>query len=218
MGAFSFVPVGWGKMKTLLNPAEFTPTLEKNLEKATKLNGMLVRREIRDRVKASVYSPNAKLTIIIKGSSKALVGNADLFNAITDVPIDFKTVFVGVKKAAKGKHGEDLANLAAVLHEGISIPVTEKMRNLFFKLYQVSHGKISPAQLTGRAKEIWEDSHEGIFYPLKAETQHIVIPPRHYFKAVFEDAKVLAQVKKNWELAVEATFKEMASKGGAKGE
>jgi hypothetical protein len=205
-GGWGFKMVGWKKMKALLNPAGFSETLKKNVAKATKLNGMMLRAEVRKRISDKAYSPNAKLTIALKGSSTPLVDDADLMNAISDVVIDWKTVFVGVKRGTRG--GE--FNLAAILHEGAQIEVTPKMRLMFFLLYEVSHGKTPASKLTGRAAEIWASAGADMkFYPLKDGTTHIVIPARHFFRAVFEDPKVIKRAKANWEAAVAATFEQL---------
>jgi hypothetical protein len=208
MGGFEFKPTGWQKLKVLLSPSDFNPTLEKNLARATALNAKLVRREIRERMRKRAYSPNAKLTVLLKNSSTPLIDTADLWNAVTDHVVNWKTAFVGVLKATRGRSQEELANLAAVLHEGINIEVTPSMRHLFLLLYEASLGKLDPAKLTGRALEIWERSKNRNFFPLGLATTHIVIPPRPFFKMVFEDKTLLGTLKANWQKAVQATFGE----------
>jgi hypothetical protein len=210
MGGFKFEPKGWQKLKAMLNPTEFTGTLDKNLKKATAYNAKLVRRKVREVMKANEFSPNAQLTIAIKHSSKSLIDNADLFNAVSDVVVDAKTAFVGVLRRVRGGQ---MANLAAILHEGAMIPVTENMRILFFSLYQAYHGKISPSKLEGRAAELWEESKGEVrFLPLAKGTTHIVIPPRDYFERAFEDKQLLAELKGNWQAAVKGTFDHLGKK------
>jgi hypothetical protein len=201
---------GWKKLKVMLSAAQFEKALKTNLKRATTLNAQFVRREVRKRIQGGGYTPNAALTVAIKGSTKALVDHADLMNAVTTVVVDEKTAFIGVQKQAKTKDGDDLVNIAAVVHEGVTIPVTEPMRALFQLVYEATRRQ-DPTRLTGRALEIYDQvsKHGGQFYPLKADTVAIVIPGRPFIRDVIEDAAVLTQVRTNWEAAVQAAYTEV---------
>lgn len=198
---------GWKKLKVMLSGAEFAKALEKNLNHATALNAAFVRREVRKRIQGGKYSANAALTVAIKGSSKPLVDNADLMNAVTTVQTDAKTAFIGVLKQAKSKDGEDMINIAAVVHEGVTIPVTEPMRMLFQVVYEAVERE-DPSRLTGRALEIYRDvmANGGKFYPLKEGTIAIHIPGRPFIREVIEDPAILDKVRETWKAAVEAAY------------
>lgn len=204
--SFDFKPSGWKQLQAMLDPAKFSERLHKNVRRATQFNGMLVQREVRERVYKVGYHANAPLTIIIKGSSKPLVDDNELMRAVTSRVIDDFNVFVGVLRSAKGSDGE-LFNLAVLLHEGGNIPVTTRMRNMFMLLWFATKAGATAkdiAKLEGRALEIYKDLNgRGTIYPLKATTDHITIPPRPYLKTVFEDPDVLKKVQDNWRKAVE---------------
>jgi hypothetical protein len=221
---------GWKTLKALLNPTDFSATLKKNVDRATRYNAAFVRKEMRKRIKEAVYDGNAKLTILIKHASKSLIDDADLFNAITDVLVGGNSYarFVGVIRQAVGPDGEtSLYNIARDLHEGMIITVTSSMRLLFQLLFEATqkvgarddHGRflkhaarVTPDFLTGRAREIFEQLKPGDkIYPLKTDTIQIVTKPRPYARAVFTDPYVLNFCKGNWNAAVAASFKKVGS-------
>jgi len=182
----------------MLDASRFSGAIATNIDRATVANAMLAAAEIRRRIRGKRYTPNAALTTLIKGSSTPLVDEALLFQAVTHQRIDGKTAFAGVIRRARGKGG-DLADIATMLHEGASLPVTPAMRGLFYVLAQATQGKRDPATLTGRAAEIFAQlKGKGPIYPLKPGTTVIVIPPRPFLREVFEDKGLLAKMKTNW--------------------
>jgi hypothetical protein len=169
----TFEMTGWKKLKTIFSPADFGAVLVPNLRKATAYNAQLVRKEIRQRIVDMKYSPNAKLTIMLKGSSKPLVGmDSALFNGVTTTVVNEKTAFVGVLRQARHGNQTGLANLAEMLHDGMTIQVTPKMRHLFLLLFEASQGRLDPSKLTGRAAELWEQlKGKGTIYPIRPSTR-----------------------------------------------
>lgn len=210
----TFKMTGWKKLKTIFSPADFGAVLVPNLKRATAFNAQLVRKEIRQRIVDMKYSPNSLATIAMKGSSKPLVGkNSQLFNGVTTLVVNEKTAFVGLLRQTRiGKNQAGLANLAEMLHKGMTITVTPAMRHMFLLLYEVSEGREHPEILKGRAKELWETT-KGNFLPIGKNTTHIIIPGRHFISEVFEDHAVLEKCKANWAKAVEASIMKV-TKGG----
>lgn len=88
--------------------------------------------------------PNSPLTILVKGSSRPLVDRGDL-----RMSINWRThnlggrVFggVGVLRTRRTKDGRSLANVAAALHEGFTIKVTDKVRAAVFAEMRKRRGK-----------------------------------------------------------------------------
>jgi len=75
-------------------------------------------------IQGKKFAPNKPATIARKGTSTPLVEHGDLFRSITyDVRANELTLWVGVNRQEKNKKGDDLANIAAFLHEGYSIKV-----------------------------------------------------------------------------------------------
>jgi hypothetical protein len=201
----------WVKLRKILEVSTAKPNVEKALSKATSVNGLFVRREIRTNIRTAKYAldrpGNAPLTSFIKGSTKPLVDRGELFKAISSRKLNPTTVEVGVKK------GSPHVDIAVVTHEGAIIPVTKKMRGLFARLADVSAGKRSPNTLTGRALELWERRPEqGGWKALKAGTTAIKIPKRPYIKEVVEHYDVRAHVFENWKQAAAAGLADVPPK------
>lgn len=158
------------------------------------------------------YEANAELTKEIKGASVPLVGGKadtggiNLFQAISSTMLDDFSVFAGVKFVS------EKYDIAATLHDGAVIPVTEPMRTMFKMLWWASEGSIDPAQLTGRAAELWRLKSGG-WYPLKDSTTTIVIPGRPFIERAFEQPELKREARRNWELAIQDALRARARGG-----
>lgn len=78
----------------------------------------------------------AKRPLLGRGGTKALIVRADLRNSIT-VILRGDEAFIGIKRAAKGREGQSLVNIAELQEFGsqpIIIPITPKMRRFLFAL------------------------------------------------------------------------------------
>ena len=198
---------GWKQYAVAIDTKGFDKAMKLHLRKATKKNGLMMVKAIRQTIKGGAFEPNKALTVAIKGSTKPLVDRGDLFQAITYKMYGDTTVFVGVLKT----NGE--YNIAAMLHEGTAIKVTKAMRGLFFILWQASEGKVDPARLTGRATELFERMSSG-WKPLKESTTTIVVPARPFIKVSFDNPELLAKATENWSKAVADAMAERAKAGG----
>lgn len=189
-------------MAKALDSKLFGQVLRKHIHHATRVNGKLLEAAIRKGIQKGVPPPNAKLTTQLKGSTKTLVDDGDLFKAITSTTTHWNRGFVGVMKT------DASYDIAQAVHDGVEIPVTEPMRRLFYALWLVSVGSKDGNSLTGRAAEMWE-AMPGGWKRLSPSTTAITIPPRPFIKNVFEDKAVQAQVQKNWATSIERAIKEM---------
>lgn len=155
------------------------------------------------------YEANAELTKEIKGASVPLVGGKadtggiNLFQAISSTMLDDYTVFAGVKFVS------EKYDMAATLHDGAVIPVTDKMRTMFRMLFWASEGSIDSGELTGRAAELWRLKKSG-WYPLADTTNVIVIPGRPFITRTFESGEIKREARRNWEMAVQHALKILA--------
>lgn len=195
---------GWAQFQKALDGSKFKRILAKHLRRASRLNGKLAEAAVRTAIRRGVFAANAPLTIMIKGSSKPLVDNNDLANAVSSTLVSDTELFVGFTKTS------DLYDIALSVHEGVEIRVTPSMRGLFFALWQASIGKLDSAKLTGRAKELWERQPGG-WLPLKDSTNFISIPARRFLEEAMSDEEFKRRVKQNWERAVEAAVKELVA-------
>ena len=167
----------WGKLVNLLNPAR----MKQKLHQAAARVGNYGVSEIKKGIVSGApggqkFTPNSALTIARKGSSSPLIDKGDLVGSVTyDIP-NPNTVFIGVKKTAKG--GADQANIAAVHEFGCTIPVTPKMRA--YMHYQGIH--------------------------LKPTTQYINIPPRPFLSPIFNSNEFREKIAKIYLRAIKSAF------------
>ena len=175
----------WDRLARTLDPRRLREALVREVGQATRRNALLVRTEIRDRIRGKRYTANAALTVAIKGSSTPLVDTALLLQNVTDKVLSPFEAIVGVMRGAVAKDGGDLVNLGIVLHEGATVRVTAAMRRFFY---------FKAAEQPGR------------WFPLRATTQAITIPGRPFVRDVAEDQAVRGRVEANWHAAVERSF------------
>lgn len=192
----------FSRYRRALDKAALQPILEKHVASRTKLIGLHAEKLVRKLIKASgVPPPNAALTAFIKGSSKPLVDHGQVFQSVTSQQQAWNQIFVGILRKDKNY------NIAEALHDGKDIPVTDKMRTMFFYLWLASTGRYDPAKLTGRAAELWLRRPALGWFPLKEDTRIIKIPARPFIKQVFEGPELRGLAEKHWANAVrEALF------------
>lgn len=197
-------PKSWKKLENALSQGG--PIVRKHLRRATEFIGKKSEALIRQEIANGKFESNKPLTVALKGTNEPLKGDgtgAALFKSITSQAINDYTVFVGVLKT------EGIYNIAVTIHEGTSIEVTDKMRNMFKLLWLKEN---NPAlNLTGRAAELWEKMPGG-WKPLKSSTVAIIIPPRKFIGNVWESGEIQTIAKRFWYGALAAAFKEMSQK------
>jgi len=173
---------------------------------AMTLSTIAVRDEIRRKIQSGVAPGNAGLTSMLKGSSKPLIGITNqLWLSVTNVVISWKEGFAGVNRKS-GTAGISTMDIAQTVHDGAVIPVTSKMRNMFFMLWMASEGKMDPADLRGRAKEMFEQA-KGDFYPLSPNTRQIIIPGRPFLLLAAKDPKLLKRLEDIWARALRSALR-----------
>lgn len=192
----------------ILNPGKFEAELNRNMRRATALNGKIAERFVRMSISKGNFAPNAPLTIALKKSNKPLADKGDLFQAITSQIIDAYTVHVGIFQTSK------VYDTAVAVHDGVSIRVTPAMRGMFFLLYKASIGEFPASKLEGRAAELFSKFQD--WKPLKPSTQIIVIPPRPFLEGAMEDEGLRRAVQENWRQALRDVFVKRAAKGKQK--
>ena len=196
----------WVGFKKAMDPRRLTPELQRSMKLATMRNGKYAERAVRKLLQEGIRPPNADLTIAIKGSAKPLVDTGfGIFQAITSVVVSDTEVFVGILRK------DSSYDIGVALHDGVTIKVTDKMRWMFWALWQASMGKRDPNTLTGRAAELWS-RRPGIWLPLRDSTVAIKIPPRPFLEAAFQDPELKRLVTKSWEKAIQSAIVRSARK------
>lgn len=209
---------GWKKYKRALSVYEYSVMLKRLVRRATERNALFVRSAMRREITRGVPPTNAPLTIALKGGrGRPLVGtpNLDLLNSIAHEQPAWNRAIVGVSRTVS--RGGGTWNIAEIVHEGATVRVTRAMRYMFGMLAWASMryrtGKPIP-HLEGRARELWEMSKRKRFFMLGPATTHIVIPRRPFVRYTFQDRALRARVQREWERAINASFREIARRGG----
>jgi len=198
-------------MEKALDPSRFGAAARKHLRKAAGRVGVIAVERVRAQIRGNQggFTKNADLTIAIKGAGKnPLVDTGQSLNqAITHIVVDDTTTFVGVPSKSS------FYKIALLIHEGNegkAIPVTEKMRGMFYMLWRKSVG--DPVTLEGRAKELYA-KYPGPWFPLRASTKFIVLPRRPYMEQAFADESLKKMAREQWQDAINAAMKEQARGG-----
>lgn len=192
----------WKKLERQLSNEVFRGKIESEMKRATRTNAFMVRREIRENLRSGSHARNAPLTVFIKKSTKPLIGpgpGAQLFQSIHFRSQSAFRAEIGVLK------GDENANIAMIVHEGTTIPVTNAMRGMFAALQSVSEGKREPGSLRGRAQELYARRPQG-WKALKPSTTMIRIPARPFLREVIERDDLNNAVARNWLAAAAAAI------------
>lgn len=136
MGAKLTLSGAWDSFLNFLNPARAKRAFQEELRRKVLEQCHLLRRDVVEYIDAEKHGvPNSPLTVMVKRSSRPLVDRGDLRQSISaeaEVTADGVAGAVGVKRSARGKGGKGLVNVAAALHNGFTIKVTEKVRAAIF--------------------------------------------------------------------------------------
>lgn len=191
---------GWKKYERAHEVRRFQRKLQKHKKRAF---DEIARTIVREVVHASgSFTPNAPLTLLLKNGQKPLVDTGKkLFKAVSTKTISKDKLFIGFSKNSK------FYPRAKLIHDGGTIRVTQKMRNMFYALWLVSKGRMDSSQLSGRAAELWRMNQE--WYPLNETTKAIRIPGRPFMEEVFKDPKVIRKARAEFIRAINQTLREL---------
>jgi hypothetical protein len=175
---------GFDRLRRMLNPIKFERALKRRVkEQNEKLSKITV--DALDKSIESEGVQNRPLTKILKHSHKPLIEEGEMFGSVGSKLKGFYQFTTGVKRI--GSKGQ---NVAAILHEGAIVPVSEGMRSYF----RAMAAEFSP-----------------LVKPLKASTSQIVIKPRPFMKRAFFDNDVLTnRILFGWRDAVHMAFADLA--------
>lgn len=195
---------GFKRMAKLLNPVSFAKSLSDAAYNATADNAEFLEQEVKKAVDGAKIGPwNRPLTVMIKGANHPLIDSEKMRDAIKGEVISWRKAIVHIPESSPSY------DIAKIVSEGRSIPVTEAMRSMFKLLYFVSEGRMSASNLTGRAAELWDRSR-GPWYPLSESTFLIRIPPRPFIQPTVNRSDVVARVRARYVQAVGLAWKNHA--------
>lgn len=182
---------GLKRFKKMFAKTFFMGELKKQVRKQNKILGISFEEKVRREIKGGKFAKNSRLTELLKGSSKPLIADGDLWASISSDVYRYLELRVGVVR----RDPRTGANIALILHEGATIKVTPKMR-AWFRRRHVETG--------------------GLVKPLKASTHEIRIPPRPFFKqSLIDDKSVGVELQQRWGKAVDDTFRAIARRAGS---
>lgn len=191
---------GWGRFERAIDPKRFRSKV-----KARKMSALdrVARVIVREALAAGGFEKNADLTTAIKGGGRPLRDTGKNLTRAIKTRRDGDKVFVGVP------HNSPFYEKARAIHDGATLKVTPKMREMFILLWLASNGEISEDQLTGRAAELYKRKSTG-WFPLKSSTRIIKIPARRFLDAAFGSDKAKAVMRDALVKAVNETLAENA--------
>lgn len=192
----------WKRFEMMIDPRKFNVRAKQQMRKATGVVGLHVQREIKEVLRGGRFTANAGLTLALKEPQTRPLAHTGrlLFPAVTHKIVDPFTVWVGIKATNKGY------NIARAVHDGKRIAVSRRMRGMFAVLSQVSMGRRKVGDLKGRARTLWRMNKSKRWYPLKASTTHIVIPPRPFMRRAFASKTLHRRVNRIWTTAMQAAL------------
>lgn len=155
----------WNNFLNFLSPSRARMILQAEMRRKVNEQVQLLRRDVVKYINEQRHGvPNSPLTVLTKGSSKALIDRGDLrqsINAVTSVEGGRVIGACGVKRSARSKSGGKLVNISAALHEGFTVKVTPAVRAaVFAKMKERSKNrrkKLGPAALMtgGTGATVW---------------------------------------------------------------
>jgi len=199
----------WKKLEKMLGKDVFNKIVRKNIRQASRLNGKIYEKHVRNTIKNGNFQDNAELTQLIKNDNKPLIGfepGATLFKSVTSKVLGTSSpfldyVFVGILRT------NQFYNIALTVHYGKSINVSDKMRGLFLVLASASQGKLDPSKLSGRAKELF--GYFKKWKPLNSNTTKIIIPPRSFIDEAYKNQGMKNLLIRNWFQAFKTAYREL---------
>lgn len=193
---------GWERFKRSTDARLFQRKFQRHRKAALDL---VSREIISQAIKLGSFERNAALTQMIKGSDSPLEDSGkQLVRA-------FRTRFYGNELFVGIPMTDPFYMQAKSVHDGVTLKVTDKMRQMFIMLWLASNNELGSDQLTGRAAELFERQPKG-WLPLRDSTQVIKIPARPFMTEAFSSPEVRAVAERLFTQAVERTLAEMAGR------
>lgn len=190
----------WKAFEQALDSRRFLAAAKSRVKRATHENAERAVVAVDSAVRRKRFAANAALTVFAKGSSVPLRAERGISASLEVKDTAWNKAWVGVPRGSP-----DFVAASAV-HEGATLKVTDKVRAMFWALFLASQGRLDPAQLSGRARELWE-AKPGGWFPLKDSTTQIVVPPRPFIEEAFSTRALVNWARRNWRLAVADTFR-----------
>lgn len=199
--AISFkIDNGWQRFKNATDAKRFHRRFQRHRKIALDL---VARTIIREAISRGSFERNAALTEMVKGSNSPLTDTGKQLVRAFRTRIYGEHLFVGIPST------DPFYLQARSVHDGVTLRVTDKMREMFIMLWLASNGELGADQLTGRAAELFKRQSSG-WLPLRDSTQVIKIPARPFMAEAFGSPEVKLAAEHLFTQAVNRTLQEMA--------
>lgn len=188
--------------------------LEREIKKATIKNSLLVIREVGKKIRAKDFEENSPLTLALARNTIPLLKEKNMLDALS---FQLRSSFVsevGFIKNAQSTGGTtgntiEMKKLVELMHTGYVIKVTPKM--IAAIMAALNNRKTKRGNLTGRARKalhaIGENEGGG-------GVKQFRVPPRPFMIQVFEDPRLIAEIKANWNEALQRAWLKQGALGG----
>lgn len=164
------------ELKKFLSRRNFKNILNREVEKATIKNGLIMQAEIRKRIREKRYMANAKVTLMGKKSQTPLINTGLLHNSI-------RYELINSFKARVGIAPGPVAKIAKILHEGYTLRITDKTRAAIFGRIRSNNKSVN-------------------VLPSVKSKNVIRMKGRPFLESVYNDRSLIKELNKNWDMAV----------------
>lgn len=179
---------GWERLQRQFDPERLKKRIAVMLPIAHEQAGKRFVAIATEKIDGRAYEPNAALTVALKGSDLPLVGSdGHLREAITYKVRGARRVEFG-SKSPKLPSGRALYD---VLHEGVTIKVTPKMRAAVMAKLNEDRQRIMGLKRKSKQRKAqlaWiDEAHKALAEFKGSASAYWVIPPRPYLREVWQD-------------------------------
>lgn len=121
----------WKKFESRLDARARARVLRAS-DMGTRRAALYLTGQVRKEIQSGSFKPDSPMTIALKGSTKPLIDKGRLYQSITNQRVRRAVYFIGINMQNQAY------NIGKVLHDGVTIKVTARMRRMFTLLWYVT--------------------------------------------------------------------------------
>ena len=203
----------WDKFAAATDPTRFRFAMDVKMHVATKRNCEDVQNEIRRRIDGREYDKNSGLTILLKASSKPLVGGTTGYGGsdvggtlLKSLGNSMQGAYVGFIGVVRSRGG---ANVALIVHQGAVLKMTTQRRK--WLAMAISKAMKRQGMTYSRRGEAYTYAG-GKATPVPGSSsnigaQAIVIPARPFITKAMQDPALQKRLIDRWAAAAAEALK-----------
>lgn len=168
---------GFDELARAIDDRQFRAMAVRKIREKNMVLSQLGVSTLRQTILKGKFYSNSPVTVALKGSNVPLVNNADLYGNCGAKLVPWGFICGTQRVSSRGQ-----ADIAVILHEGATVPVTDKMRKAWKYFAKITGGRVKP---------------------LRAGTTHIRIPERPFLRMAFIDDETFPlTVIRGWKMAL----------------